>query len=53
MNLSIDYSNGWDVGFHLVQLLPLEDFVKYELLGSADVESLMAELDIILNQISG
>jgi hypothetical protein len=33
--------------------LPLEEAIKYELLGVATVDDLMRELDIILNQISG
>ena len=53
MNLAIDYSNGWQVGYTLAQLLPLEESIKYELLGAESLEELMRELDIILNQISG
>ncbi len=53
MNLGIDYSNGWQVAFTLVQLLPLEESLKYELLGAESLDALVRELDIILNQISG
>lgn len=53
MNLTVDYDNAWEVAFTLVQLLPFEDSVKYELLGMASVETLITELDILLNQISG
>ena len=53
MNLDIDYSNGWQVAYSLVQLLPLEESLKYELLGSENLDALVRELDIILNQISG
>jgi Lon protease-like protein len=53
MALTIDYENAWQVGFTLAQLLPLEESVKYALLGSAGLDNLMRELDIILNQISG
>lgn len=53
MNLSIDYANAWEVAFHLVQLLPFEESIKYELLGIEDIDSLVAELDVLLNQISG
>ena len=53
MNLNVDYSNGWQVAYSLVQLLPLEESLKYELLGSENLEALVRELDIILNQISG
>jgi len=41
------------VAFTLVQLLPFEESVKYELLGVASVDVLVRELDILLNQISG
>lgn len=53
MGLSIDYANGWQVGYTLAQLLPLDESIKYELLGAESLEELMRELDIILNQISG
>ena len=53
LNLSIDYSNAWDVAYALTQLLPLDEALKYELLGFDEVSQLMAELDILLNQISG
>lgn len=53
MALEIDYNNAWEVAFSLVQLLPLEESVKYELLGMESIDSLVRELDILLNQISG
>jgi Lon protease-like protein len=53
MNLSVDYGDAWSVAYTLVQLLPLEEHVKYELLGLDVIDQLMAELDLILNQISG
>lgn len=53
LNMSVDYGNAWDVAYALVQLLPLEEALKYELLGLDDVQELMTELDILLNQISG
>ena len=53
MGLDIDYSNAWEVGYTLVQLLPLEEALKYELLGADTIEDMMRELDILLNQISG
>lgn len=53
MNLEVDYDNAWEVAYTLVQLLPFEDSIKYELLGMTTVEALIAELDILLNQISG
>lgn len=53
MNLAVDYDNAWQVAFTLVQLLPLDEALKYELLGSENLDALVRELDIILNQISG
>jgi uncharacterized protein len=53
MGLKVDYDNAWEVGYTLVQVLPLEESIKYELLGLACAEELMQELDVILNQISG
>ena len=53
MNLGVDYDDAWQVAFTLTQLLPLEEAIKYELLGIDDIGEMMEELDIILNQISG
>ncbi len=53
MNLSVDYDNAWQVAWHLTQLLPLDESLKYELLGLDAIDELMAELDLLLNQISG
>jgi Lon protease-like protein len=53
MGLQIDYDDAWQVAFTLIQLLPLEEAFKYDLLGIDAIEPLMAQLDIILNQISG
>jgi Lon protease-like protein len=52
MNLSVDHDDAWSVGYALVQLLPIEERVKYEMLGLASIEDLMAELHALLNQIS-
>lgn len=53
MNLTVDYDDAWQVGWGLVQLLPLDESLKYELLGLDDIDELMSQLDLILNQISG
>lgn len=53
MNLSLDYNNAWQVAYTLIQLLPLEESLKYELLEIDSIDSLMHELDLVLNQISG
>ena len=53
MALDVDYDNAWQVAWMLVQLLPLEEYLKYELLGMDAIDGLMSELDLILNQLSG
>ena len=53
MNLRVDYNDAWQVGYTLLQLLPLEECLKYELLGIDNIEGLMSELHLLLNQISG
>jgi hypothetical protein len=53
MNLSLDYNNAWQVAYTLIQLLPLEESLKYELLEIDSIERLIHELDLVLNQISG
>ena len=53
MELQVDYRDAWQVAYTLIQLLPLEEALKYELLGLDSIDALMAELDTILNQISG
>lgn len=53
MNLRVDYNDAWQVGYTLVQLLPLEESLKYELLGIDNIEELVAELDALLNEVSG
>ncbi len=53
MNLEVDYDNAWQVGYTLIQLLPLGESVKYELLGADSLEVMMDKLDATLNEISG
>ncbi|MDX1734749.1 MAG: ATP-dependent protease, partial [Halioglobus sp.] len=53
MNLPLDYNDAWCVGYTLIQLLPLEEALKYELLGMAQLDDLMAALGDLLNEISG
>ena len=53
MALQLDYDDAWQVACTLIQLLPLDEALKYQLLGIDSIESLMGELDTILNQISG
>lgn len=53
MALQLDYDDAWQVAYTLLQLLPLEEALKYKLLGIDGIDALMGELDVILNQISG
>jgi uncharacterized protein len=53
LQLRVDYNDAWQVGFALTQLLPLEEAVKYRLLGCDTVAALMAELIAQLNRLSG
>lgn len=53
MQLSVDYSSAWEVVYTLIQLLPFEESLKYELLSIDSLEELIDELDLLLNQISG
>lgn len=53
MQLRVDYNDAWQVAYTLIQLLPLDEALKYELLGIASIDVLMAELQALLNQISG
>lgn len=53
LGLAIDTNDAWQVSHALIQLLPIESSVKYELLGLADVNTLVDALDEILSELSG
>lgn len=53
MKLRVDYNDPWQVAYTLIQLLPLDEALKYELLGIDNIDLLMAELQGLLNRISG
>lgn len=53
LNLRVDYNDAWQVSYSLVQMLPMDESLKYELLGVEGIDDLMAELHGLLNQISG
>jgi hypothetical protein len=53
IKLRVDYNDAWQVGYTLTQLLPLDESLKYELLGHDSIDVLMTELHALLNQISG
>lgn len=52
IGLPIDFDDAWQVAFSLVQLLPIAEELKVELLGQASVEAVMRELDLILNALA-
>jgi Lon protease-like protein len=53
LGLQIDYADAWQVAYTLIQLLPLDESVKYALLELDDLSRLIPALDDILNRISG
>lgn len=53
LRLRVDYNDAWQVGYTLTQLLPLDEALKYELLGLDNVDALLAEVHALLNQLSG
>ena len=53
LNLKVDYNDAWQVASTLVQLLPMDEALKYELLGIDTIEDLVSELSSLLNQMSG
>ena len=53
IGLPIDFDDAWQVAFSLVQLLPIAEDLKVELLGQESVEAVMRELDLILNALAG
>jgi Lon protease-like protein len=53
MRLRVDYNNAWQVAYTLIQVLPLEESLKYELLGIDSIDLLVIELQVLLNQLSG
>lgn len=53
LQLNIDYRDAWQVGYHLLQLLPLDESLKLSLLAPDSLERLMTTLDQELTQLSG
>lgn len=53
LGLQIDHGDAWQVAWALAQLLPLDEALKYQWLGLDDADLLFAQLDRVLNQISG
>ena len=53
LQLNIDYRDAWQVGYHLLQLLPLDESLKLSLLAPGSLARLMTTLDQELTQVSG
>ena len=53
LGMPADMDDAWQVAYSLVQLLPLEEALKVELLSLTVIDELMRELDVLLNALSG
>lgn len=53
IGVDADYNDAWQVGYTLVQLLPIDEALKYEMLCLSDIEQLMETLQKLLNRVSG
>ena len=53
LSLQTDVSDAWRVCLQLAQLLPLEEAIKYELLGIDSIDQLLDKMDTLLKEISG
>jgi Lon protease-like protein len=53
IGLTVDADDAWQVGFSLVQLLPIDEDAKVELLSLESAEQLMLELDGVLSVLGG
>jgi Lon protease-like protein len=49
----VDYNDAWQVAYTLLQVLPLDEALKYELLGIESIHELMVKLQDLLNKVSG
>ena len=53
LGLTVDTGNAWNICHALTQLLPIDNSVKYELLGITDINVYVDELDELLSEFSG
>jgi Lon protease-like protein len=53
MKLRVDYNNAWQVAFTLLQLLPVPESRKYELLGIDSIDELLARLRALIKELGG
>ncbi len=53
LGLKADTGNAWNICHVLTQLLPIDNSVKYELLGITDINVYVDELDELLSELAG
>ena len=53
LGISVDHSNAWQVASVLVQLLPVPEDIKYQLLEMQELEPFLRRLDELLGQLGG
>ncbi len=53
MQLAVDYEDAWQVVYTLIQILPLEEALKYSLLGLQALPEVVAALERVLDRIGG
>ena len=53
LGLTVDTGDAWNICHVLTQLLPIDNSVKYELLGITDINVYVDELDELLSELSG
>ena len=53
LGLTVDTGSAWNICHVLTQLLPIDNSVKYELLGITDINVYVDELDELLSELSG
>jgi Lon protease-like protein len=53
LGVHADHGDAWQVGAVLAQLLPVDERIKYHLLGLDDIDEFMEKLDEVLNELGG
>lgn len=53
IGMDVDYNDAWQVAYALVQLLPMEEALKYELAGLANVDDVLERLQALFDRVSG
>ncbi len=53
LGLKADTGNAWNICHVLTQVLPIDNSVKYELLGITDINVYVDELDELLSELAG